>query len=82
MRASFTNVLLKQDYSKRGATTLRSPPELSTLSSLPVAAASCIPQGFEVPFCWLLKLVFLINKEGKIHEFFRHRSAQAATLGQ
>jgi len=63
MRTSFTNVLLKQDYSKRGATTLRSPPELSTLSSLPVAAASCIPQGFEVPFRWLLKLVFL-NQQG------------------
>ena len=39
-------------------------------------------RGFEVPFRWLLKLVFLINKEGKIHEFFGHRSAQAATFDQ
>lgn len=54
----------------------------SPLLSLQCLALLASIEALNYHFGGNFELVFLNSKEGKIHEFFRHRSAQAAAYGQ
>jgi hypothetical protein len=69
-------------FSVDGVTRTQFPMNRDCSQSLRVPRASCIRRGFELPFGWNSELLFQNQQEGKIHEFVRYRSAQAAAYGQ